>query len=472
MPGTYSFRATWLGATETVSASVTDGSVVTFATGRVTLRALDSAGDPLGPGLALSYNGGGSWHALGTTGPDGTFAVELVPGSYSFRATWLGATETVSASVTDGSVVTFATGRVTLRALDSAGDPLGPGLALSYNGGGSWHALGTTGPDGTFAVELVPGSYSFRATWLGATETVSASVTDGSVVTFATGRVTLRALDSAGDPLGPGLALSYNGGGSWHALGTTGPDGTFAVELVPGSYSFRATWLGATETVSASVTDGSVVTFATGRVTLRALDSAGDPLGPGLALSYNGGGSWHALGTTGPDGTFAVELVPGSYSFRATWLGATETVSASVTDGSVVTFATGRVTLRALDSAGDPLGPGLALSYNGGGSWHALGTTGPDGTFAVELVPGSYSFRATWLGATETVSASVTDGSVVTFATGRVHSDSGTATAFSTGSWHTFSQDMELLPGSYTFRFSVGANAAYSIAGGAINHIR
>jgi hypothetical protein len=61
----------------------------------------------------------------------------------------------------------------------------------------------------------------------------------------------------------------------------------------------------------------------------------------------------------------------------------------------------------------------------------------------------------------------------VVFPTAQVHSDSGTCTSCYAGGWQAFTQDMQLLPGTYMFRFSDGTkNASYMLVVGAVNHIR
>jgi hypothetical protein len=98
------------------------------------------------------------------------------------------------------------------------------------------------------------------------------------------------------------------------------------------------------------------------------------------------------------------------------------------------------------------------------------------------LSPGSYIFQITYAGAVEQKSQNVASDPTVVFQTVQVHSDSGKCTSYipvatvptryHAVGWQTFTQDMELLPGTYMFRFSDGTKeTSYTLVVGAAKHI-
>ena len=90
----------------------------------------------------------------------------------------------------------------------------------------------------------------------------------------------------------------------------------------------------------------------------------------------------------------------------------------------------------------------------------------------MELLSASYTFRVSYGGATLTKQQDIATAPVVTFQTVPVHSDSGTCTQYYAAGWKPFTQDMQLLPGAYTFRFSDGTPAqSHTISADGGSHI-
>ena len=95
-----------------------------------------------------------------------------------------------------------------------------------------------------------------------------------------------------------------------------------------------------------------------------------------------------------------------------------------------------------------------------------------NGEVTKELIPKSYKFRMNYGGASLDQTQDVGVNPIVTFQTGQVISDSSTCTHYYASGWKTFTQNMELLPGSYKFRFNDGTpDTTYTITLGTVNHL-
>ena len=295
------------------------------------------------------------------------------------------------------------------------------------------------------------GSVSFKVTVVDTTPpklsipsdmTVQASST-GAVVTFSA---------SASDLVDGSMPVTCT-----PASGSTFPLGTNTVTCSASdktgnkaSASFKVTVTPSTSTVT---------------VTVKLLSSNVNGLSNGVVQYYSGG--WRSFGTTGGDGTVSMALPPGTYTFRISWAGASQQKSQNVASNPNVVFQTTLVTMKLLSSTNKELSGGARYYASG---WRTFG--GGTTTTTMELLPITYTFHISYAGASQQKSQNVGTNPNVVFQTVQVHSDSGKCTSYYAGGWRTFTQDMELLPGSYKFRFSDGTkDTSYTLVVGAVKHI-
>jgi hypothetical protein len=321
--------------------------------------------------------------------------------------------------------------------------------------------------DGSVPVTCTPASGS---TFPLGTTTVTCSAKDkaGNSVTgsfeVTVPAVIVKLLASNGNGLSGGVVQYYSGG--WKLFGTTGSDGTVSKPLPsgasPGTYSFQISYAGATQQISQNIGTNPTVVFQTTLVTMKLLSSTNTELG-GAAQYY--AGSWKTFG--GGTTTTTMELLPLTYNFQISYAGAGQQKSQNVASNPNVVFQTTLVTMSLISSTNDQLSGG---AYYYAGSWKIFGagTT----TTSMELLPLTYNFGISYAGAGQQKSQNVASDPNVVFRTVQVHSDSGKCTSYYAGGWKTFTQDMQLLPGTYTFRFSDGtASTSYMLVVGAVMHI-
>ena len=368
---------------------------------------------------------------------------------------------------------------VIVKLLDSQGHGLAGASVQYYDAG--WQTIpGSTDASGTLVtgIPTTRGNLTFRMTYANASKDMAQNVTSNPIVTFQTAHVTVELRDSAGnlmpDGAGAGTVQYYAGG--WRDFGATA-GGQASKELLPLTYTFSMNYAFARQEKGGQNTAANpTVTFQTANVTVELRDSAGnlmpDGAGTGTVQYYAGG--WRTFGATA-GGQASKELLPLTYSFSMNYAFARQEKGGQNTAASpTVTFQTANVTVELRDSAGnlmpDGAGTGTVQYYAGG--WRTFGATA-GGQASKELLPLTYSFSMNYAFARQEKGGQNTAANpTVTFQTGLVHSESGSAIQYYAGGWRNFGQDMQLLPGSYTFHFNDGnPNQAYPIAGGSMNSI-
>ena len=511
-----SVAATYNGTRQQIDQNSLTNSVYHFQTLAVAVQLKDSNLGPLDGGSVSYYASG--WHAAGTT-TGGQVAIQMLPGTYSFAMVYNNSRQQVDyVNVTSTNPVVFQTGSVTIhysgsatwyyggyfsftgpqellpgtiyglldschvpivvasgdhlnlsgilaRLYDSSNAPQSGGVATAYVGG--WQNVGTTDNSGRACALFngTLGNTSVAMVYNGSRQQITQNQPTNSVYAFHAVGVVVQLKNSGGALADTGTASYYASG--WHAIGDT-LGGQVSVDLLPGSYSFAMTYNGTRQQMnSVNITTMNPVVFQTVAVVLQLKNSSGTLTDPGTASYYASG--WHTIGDTS-GGQASVEMLPGSYSFAMTYNGTRQQMnSMDITSVNPVIFQTVDVAVQLKDHLGNALDTGSASYYASG--WHTIGDTSV-GQVSVELLPGSYSFAMTYDGTREQMnSVNITTTNPVVFQTGQVVSGSGNATGYYASGWKPFTSGDELLPGTYTFKFSDQANSSESITGGIVNSI-
>jgi len=424
-------------------------------------RLIDSFGAPLAGATGQYYLG--AWRpCVGSSDSTGYLLCVLdgLVSSTTFGLEYAFTQQQKAQNIAADSYVNFQTRRVRLQLKNSGNLPLDTGTALYY--AGAWRSFGST-TGGETAKELMPGSYTFSMNYAFTTEQKSQDIAANPIVVFQTRAVAVQLKNSSGAPLDTGTAQYY--AGAWRSIGNTSA-GQVTVELMAGTYSFGMSYASTTEQKAQNIAADPTVVFQTRAVVVQLKNSSGAPLDTGTAQYYSG--AWRNIGNTSA-GQVTVELMAGTYSFSMSYASTTEQKSQNISANPVVVFQTRAVVLRLLNSSGAPLDTGAAQYYSG--AWRTVGNTS-GGQVATELMAGTYSFSMSYAFTQQQKTQNIAADPVVIFQTGRVSSASNSCTGYYAGGWRTFVNNMDLLPGTYTFQFNDGtAQTNSSVIAGATTGI-
>jgi hypothetical protein len=421
--------------------------------GTVTVKLLASDGITGVPGATVKYYKGGE-QTLGVTDANGEFSqlISDIAGTTTFyllpanggRRIWLSVDPATNPMLTAQMVA------VTINLKSSTGTPLA-GTAKYYKDG--WQTLGTT----PVTVDLLPftglvagqGAYDFQIQYNGRTApTQRIDVSTVQTINFSTTRVHFAF---------SGPVQYYNGG--WQTI--NGP-----IEMLGGTQNY------APFTASkAEFRFGSPVVYQkyfdiTGTSLTGGLFKMIDENGAALAnfnlgsmqtFKYRCGGSWGPTASFATDANgyyFASINCPANNWDKKVTLSVNKTAKEQdLTVNS--TFQVAVVTVNLKTCAGAPIAG--AKVEQGSGSWTPRGTTDANGQNSYYAFPGndvvarlSYNYGSQTISGVPVV-LPVTN---IDFTTTKVTLNGAAPIAIQVGGWPTVTFPMEMLPGTYGFRFN------------------
>jgi len=435
--GNLTFKMFYGGASQQKSQNVSVDGTVVFQTTLVTMKLLDTGDNELA-GTSKYYASGWKTFGSGTT----TTTMEMLPVNYTFKVYYGGSSQQKSQNVGNDPLVVFNTVVVTMKLLKSDNTTELVGDAKYYASGWKTFGSGST----TTTMEMLPGNYTFKVYYGGASQQKSQNVSTDPIVIFSTVNVTMKLLASNGTTELAGDGQYYANG--WKDFGS-GPT-TTTMELLPVNYTFKVYYGGASQQKSQNVGTDPIVIFNTVNVTMKLLASNGTTELAGDGQYYASG--WKDFGS-GPT-TTTMELLPVNYTFKINYGGASQQKNQNVGSDPTVIFNTVLVTMKLLDADGGELA-GEGQYYASG--WKDFGTT----TATKELLPVSYTFKVSFGGSSMQKNQNVNIDPVVIFTgTAITLHFTGDIMYYASG-WKTFAKPtMNLLPGNYTFKFYNDDNPA------------
>jgi len=192
-------------------------------------------------------------------------------------------------------------------------------------------------------------------------------------------------------------------------------------------------------------------------VTVKLLDSQGYGLQGGLAEYFHSTTSWQVIGTTGGDGIVSADLPVKPSQIRMTYEWVTNRSYQDISVDPVVIFNTIDVLVTLKTCAGVGL---EGIGIEGGdadyqsGYWRPIGTTDENGEIHKEMLPANLLFRMTYAYGTDRFSQDTGLNPVVNFVTTTVTSDFDGTIEYQSGYWWPFISPMEMMPGTYLFKFT------------------
>ncbi|MEJ2055318.1 MAG: hypothetical protein P8X42_15490, partial [Calditrichaceae bacterium] len=189
--------------------------------------------------------------------------------------------------------------------------------------------LGVTS-GGVAVKELLPKNYSFRMSYAFASNDKQQDISIDPTVVFQTVPASVELQNSSGELMDEGTVQYYSGG--WREFGITS-GGVAVKELLPKNYSFRMNYAFASNDKQQDVGIDPDIVFSTVLTTINVTDQTDQQVNGAETKYYSGG--WRDIGIT-VNGSAIMELLPKSYSFRASYSGASADTQQDIGSDPVV----------------------------------------------------------------------------------------------------------------------------------------
>jgi hypothetical protein len=433
LPGNYNFEMTYNNSQQQTSVAITEGipsTTVLFTTVRLTVKLESSSGDGLIGGHPMYYQNG--WNNLIVTDINGNSNIDLLPGTYTFRMVYNN-TQEDQGPINIGGVsqtVLFSTAAVMGNLLNSNNDGLSGGNIRYYQT--SWHSLGSTIATGaTSPKELLPGKYYFECEFNDGIQQIGPVNISGTSqsIQFKTTSVTL------------------NSNGSTEYARTTWRSFTSPIELLPGTYYFRA--------------DGKLLgqfaisgnSFYRSLIQVELHHSDGQLISSGGSLRYHDG-QWKNDAISNDNGRWWVLSASPLTIFEMTYNNSTQQLGPIAVSGPspMVVFPTTKVTLRLENCKHQGFREGKPRYFQQ--TWFNMSPTDTDGNSVVELLAGTYHFDMDFNKSRQQKGPFFVEGiaQTIVFQTTEVHITSTAPIEYYNYSWTPLTGTLDLLPGFYFFR--------------------
>ena len=360
-----------------------------------------------------------------------------------------------------GNTCVYTLAQIKLLNSSNAGIP--GGTAKWYNG--TWHTIGNTPANGviTLGIPAAPANLLFSMDYAFTHTEKWQNTATNFVVVFQTKNVEVQLKDSTGAPMDTGFVRYYTG--AWHDIGNTS-GGKVNIELLPSNIDFSMDNNFVHNEKWQDVGANPTVVFQTKNVEVQLMDSTGELMDTGFVRYYTG--AWHDIGNT-TDGKVNIELLPANIDFSMDNNFVHNEKWQDTNANPVVVFQTKNVEVQLMDSTGALMDTGFVRYYTG--AWHDIGDTS-GGRINIELLPANINFSMDNNFVHNEKWQNTGTNATIVFQTGKVVSTSGTCTQYYTGSWHPFTNGMELLPASILFQFNDGnPQTWFTPVGGTVNNI-